>query len=147
MKSTALVLSIAAATLGFSSLSQAQDHDRRGPSRDQRFEQPQQRGDNDRGFNRGNGFDRRADNRGFDRRNDQRVARQDHRRFDRQDQRFHRGGYVPQEFRERQYVVSDWQQRRYAPPPRGYQYVQGGGSDVVLAAIATGLIASIILSN
>lgn len=146
MKSTALVLAIAATTLGFSSLSQAQDYDQRGPSRDQRAQQQQQRSDNDRGFNQRNGGDHR-DARRDDRRNDQRFVREDHRRFDRHDQRFHRGGYVPQEFRGRQYVVNDWQHRHYAPPPRGYQYVQAGGSDVVLAAIATGLIASIILSH
>jgi len=43
-------------------------------------------------------------------------------------------------------VVNDWRARRWAPPPAGYHYVQAG-SDVVLAAIATGLIASIILAH
>jgi Ni/Co efflux regulator RcnB len=32
-------------------------------------------------------------------------------------------------------------------PPRGYHYVQDDKGDIILAAIATGLIAAIIASN
>jgi Ni/Co efflux regulator RcnB len=54
-----------------------------------------------------------------------------------------RGGYVPREYRGRNYVVGDWRGHRLQQPPRGYQWV-GVGGDYVLAAIATGLIAQII---
>ena len=54
-----------------------------------------------------------------------------------------RGGYVPREYRGRNYVVNDWRGHRLQQPPRGYQWV-GVGGDFVLAAIATGLIAQII---
>ena len=57
-----------------------------------------------------------------------------------------RGGYVPREYRGRNYVVNDWRGHRLQQPPRGYQWV-GVGGDYVLAAIATGLIAQIIASQ
>ena len=59
---------------------------------------------------------------------------------------FRRGRYIPREFRNRQYVVNNYQSYRLAPPPRGQQWVQVG-SDYVLVAIATGLIANIILNH
>lgn len=57
-----------------------------------------------------------------------------------------RGGYVPREYRGRNYVVSDWRGHRLHAPPRGYQWV-GVGGDYVLAAIATGLIAQIVIAG
>ena len=59
---------------------------------------------------------------------------------------FRRGGRLPPELRDRHYVVTDWRRHRLAPPPRGYQWVQVG-PDYVLAAIATGVIANLILSQ
>lgn len=58
----------------------------------------------------------------------------------------YRGGYLPRDYRSRQYVVDDWRDYRLAPPPRGYHWVQVGG-DYVLAAIATGLIMQILLDH
>lgn len=58
----------------------------------------------------------------------------------------YRGGYLPRDYRSRQYVVDDWRGYRLAPPPRGYHWVQVGG-DYVLAAIATGLIMQILLDR
>ncbi|MBU1358879.1 MAG: RcnB family protein [Gammaproteobacteria bacterium] len=57
-----------------------------------------------------------------------------------------RGGYVPREYRGRGYVVEDWRARRLQAPPQGYQWV-GVGSEFALAAIATGLIAQIIVNQ
>lgn len=57
-----------------------------------------------------------------------------------------RGGRVPSEYRGRNYVVNDWRSHRLQAPPRGYQWV-GVGGDYVLAAIATGLIAQIIVGS
>jgi Ni/Co efflux regulator RcnB len=82
-----------------------------------------------------------------------RDYRSDDRRYDRRDgpgagpdHAFYRGGRLPPEYRSRQYVVDDWRGHRLAAPPRGYHWVQTGG-DYVLAAIATGVIASILLNN
>ena len=52
---------------------------------------------------------------------------------------FHRGGYIPREYCNRQYVVGNWQAHRLYAPQRGYQWVQVG-SDYAMIAISTGLI-------
>ncbi len=153
MKITKLVSAVLAATLGLSSLSSfAQGNDRRASNREEIIQQ-QQRQDDRRDDRR----DRREDRR------DDRYERRDERRDDRRDARHHRyqphyyyynargpefrrGAYIPREYRNRQYVVIDYRTHRLAPPPRGHQWVQVG-SDYVLIAIATGLIASIILSR
>jgi Ni/Co efflux regulator RcnB len=59
---------------------------------------------------------------------------------------FHRGGHIPYEYRNHRYVVSNYRHHHLSPPPRGHQWVQVG-ADYVLIAIATGLIAHIILSQ
>lgn len=55
-----------------------------------------------------------------------------------------RGDRLPPGYR---YTVVDYRPYRLAPPPRGYHYVRDDRGDVLLAAIATGIIASVILSN
>jgi len=62
------------------------------------------------------------------------------------DHNFYRGGRLPQQYRGYQYVVEDWRGHRLTPPPRGYHWVQTGG-DYVLVAVATGIIASILLNH
>lgn len=57
-----------------------------------------------------------------------------------------RGSRIPPQYRTRHYVVQDWRGHRLSAPPRGYHWVQNGG-DYLLIAIATGVIAQIILSN
>lgn len=59
---------------------------------------------------------------------------------------YYRGGYIPARYRHRQYVIDNWRAYHLYAPPRGYSWVQTG-SDFVLVAIATGLIAQIILNN
>jgi Ni/Co efflux regulator RcnB len=54
-----------------------------------------------------------------------------------------RGDRLPPQYRNRTYVVNNYQQYRLQPPPRGYQWV-GVGADFLLIAAATGLIAQII---
>ncbi len=145
MKSTAIVCAIAVASLGFSALSFAEGNDRHGPREDQY--RAQQYGDQ-RGEQR------------YERRDEGRAGRWDDRRFDRYDDRrndrrayynahgpeFRRGGYVPREFHNHRYVVTDYRAYRLSPPPRGHEWVQVG-PDFVLIAIATGLIAHIVLSQ
>ncbi|KVC67405.1 RcnB family protein [Burkholderia stagnalis] len=52
---------------------------------------------------------------------------------------WHKGDRLPDEFRDRQYVVDDWRAYRLTPPPRGYHWV-GIGSDYLLVAIPTGIV-------
>ena len=59
----------------------------------------------------------------------------------------HRGGYLHRDYRGNNYVVSDWRRHRgLHAPQRGYHWVQTG-NDYVLVAIATGLIANVLLNN
>ncbi len=59
---------------------------------------------------------------------------------------FYRGQRLPPEYRGRQGVVDDWRNHHLSAPPRGYHWVQTG-ADYVLVAIATGLIAQVLLGQ
>ena len=94
----------------------------------------------------------RHDDRG---RHDQRYDRRDDRRADRHDNgrrgggpdhNWYKGSRVPPQYRSQHYVVNDWRGHRLSAPPRGYHWIQNGG-DYLLVAIATGVIASMVLSN
>ena len=107
--------------------SRRDDHDQRG--------NPSYRADND--SSHGNsGYNRRGEWR--DQRGEWRGAGPGH--------DFRRGGYLTPQYRSRQYAVDDWRGHHLTAPPRGYRWVQTGG-DYVLAAIATGLIVQILLTN
>ncbi len=58
---------------------------------------------------------------------------------------FRRGGYVARNDWDRGQHV-DYRARHLRAPPRGYEWRQVNGN-YVLAAVATGVIASLILSN
>jgi Ni/Co efflux regulator RcnB len=60
--------------------------------------------------------------------------------------RWARGDRLPPEYRNRQYVIEDYRPYHLSPPPRGYQWVSVN-SDFVLAAIATGVVASVVLGR
>lgn len=88
--------------------------------------------------------------RGYDR---DRDGRPDHR--DRYDNRYdRRGDYYGHRrwargqrydhYRNRSYIVSDYRRYGWRAPPRGYAYYRTDNGDVVMAALATGIIASII---
>jgi Ni/Co efflux regulator RcnB len=62
------------------------------------------------------------------------------------DHAWYRGGRLPPQYNSRHYVVDDWRGHHLSAPPRGYHWVQAGG-DYVLAAIATGIIASILINQ
>lgn len=134
------------ASLGAASAASAQSH---GARQDHRYEQRQDRRDDRR--------EHRAD-----RRDDRRDARQDQRQYARwqQSQRRYSGGryYAPRGYTARQwaygqrmpaayrsnvYVVNDYNRYGLRAPPRGYQYVRSG-NDVVLAAVAGGVITAVI---
>jgi Ni/Co efflux regulator RcnB len=59
---------------------------------------------------------------------------------------WYRGDRLPYEYRTHHYVVDDWRSHHLYAPPRGYQWVQSGG-DYLLVAVATGIIASILLNQ
>lgn len=53
------------------------------------------------------------------------------------------GQRLPAQYRARSYVVADYGRYGLRAPPRGYEYVRTG-NDVVLTAVATGLITAVI---
>ena len=59
---------------------------------------------------------------------------------------YYRGDRLPVEYRHRNYVVDDWRGHHLSAPPRGYHWVQSG-SDYILIAIATGIIAQLLLGH
>ncbi|NUZ06530.1 RcnB family protein [Piscinibacter koreensis] len=157
MKTRKIVSSIAALALMLGSaatLAQPRgDHDRGGRDRgsDMRRGGDHDRGDHDRG-DRGRSYTRDRDDRGDRRGRDGdrwREARRDNwsdqRRFE-QRREWHRGGRLPPEYRTRHYVVDDWRGHRLRQPPRGYHWVQHG-SDYLLVAIASGVIADLIINH
>ena len=59
---------------------------------------------------------------------------------------YHKGDRLPPEEHSERYVVKDWRSHNLRAPPNGYHWVQSG-NDYVLAAIATGVIADLLLSR
>ena len=55
-----------------------------------------------------------------------------------------RQGEVYPYYRERAYVIEDYRAYRLPPPQRGYRYYRSDNGDVVMVAIASGLIGAII---
>lgn len=157
MRTSALACAVLAGTLGFSSIAVAQDGNRHRGDRGDRWEQRQDRRE---------AREDRRDVRRDDRR-DRQAWHQDRRapharphagrpdaprhvyqapRYVYQAPRFHRGGYLPHEYRSRGYYVSNWNAypRLYAPP-HGYQWMNVNG-DFLLVALATGLIANALIN-
>jgi Ni/Co efflux regulator RcnB len=132
-KFSASVCALAAAALLSSSFAFADEHGRNDEYR--RDDRHSNRHDNRR--------DGWQDNRQFD----QRDGRWNERRpdYNARGPEFRRGGYIPREYRMRAYEV-DYHQHHLSPPPYGHRWVQVG-ADYVLIAIATGVIANIILSR
>ena len=60
--------------------------------------------------------------------------------------RFARGQRLPNDYRSRQYVIEDYRPYRLQRPPRGYQWISVG-PDFFLAAVATGVIAQVVLGG
>jgi Ni/Co efflux regulator RcnB len=50
---------------------------------------------------------------------------------------------MPYAYRTQRYVINDYHRYGLARPPHGYEYVRSG-NDVVLAAVAGGLISAVI---
>ncbi|HEY0490667.1 MAG TPA: RcnB family protein [Telluria sp.] len=143
MNKKALIIAAVAATLT-SGAALAQHYDNRDYRAD-RYEQ-NYRGDRGGDSHRGQySSDRRYDRHNrYD--NHHRGERRDYRYDHGSHYRARRGEYLAHQYRGSRYVVSDWRQRRLYAPPRGHHWVQAG-NDYALVALATGLIAQVLLSN
>jgi len=176
MTSNRIVCGVAALSMAFSGLAFAQnDLDARadraaranleGRPAVEGLKERQRNADNQRNDRRENdrrGYDQRGyDQRDYGRRDDnQRGYNQrgyDHRGYEQRgydhrgwgagpEHNFYRGGRLPDYYRGHEYVVDDWRGHRLQAPPRGYHWVQVG-TDYVLVAVATGIIASILLNQ
>jgi Ni/Co efflux regulator RcnB len=159
-----LTAAIALSVLASAGAASAQSYQGRPAGYQQGYEAP-------RGDRRDERRDERRDDRG-DRRDERRDDRYDrHDRYDRYERRenryerraerrynagryyaprgyqarqWRRGEHLPPQYRGQAYRV-DYRYYRLPPPPRGYQYTRVN-DDVVLTAIATGLIASVVFN-
>lgn len=57
-----------------------------------------------------------------------------------------KGERLASDYRNRQYVVDDWRGQGLHQPPRGYQWV-GVGAEYLLVAVASGIIAQVVMSQ
>lgn len=163
----AIAATLAMSSMGVASAAEAQSRGDRYEQRHDRSD-PRNYRDDRRDDRRDYRDDRRNDRRDY--RDDRRDYRQDQRQHARQQQqayarwqqsqrRYNAGRYqpprgyqtrqwsygqqMPTYYRSNQYVVSNYGQYGLRAPPRGYHYVRSG-NDVVLAAIAGGLITAVI---
>lgn len=159
----AIAATLAMSSLGVASAAEAQSRgnyeqrqDRRDDRRDDRGDRREDRRD-ERREDRNDRREWRQDNR-----DDRREFRQEQRAYGRWQQsqrRYNAGHYyaprgyqqrdwsygqrMPSYYRSNQYVVNDYNRYGLRAPPRGYHYVRSG-NDVVLAAVAGGLITAVI---
>ena len=86
-------------------------------------------------------YDRRDDRR------DERHAYREGRKDGRHDaRRWQRGQRLDARYRDNRYYVSDYRRHGLRAPPRGYRWQQVNDR-FLLTAVATGLIASVIIAN
>ncbi len=154
MKKLSLSLTCVAVALTLASnIAQAQSHGRHGSDdqlprgQQERQYRAEQHGRNQNSYRQEPSMEHRSNPR-FDDRFEQRTERWNDRSayYNARGPEFRRGGYIPREYRTRTYVVNDYRRYNLPPPPHHHQWVQVG-PDYVLTAIATGIIASIILNR
>lgn len=153
--SALIALSLAASGSAFAGGGDRNDHDR--DRHEARYDHDRDR-DRDRDHDRDKKWDQKRDQkRDHDRKDGPRGKDNDRygdaRHYHRDDKRgggprhdLRRGGHLHKEYRDQRYVVTDWRARHLSAPPKGHHWVRAG-NDYVLAAIATGLIAQVLLSN
>lgn len=73
--------------------------------------------------------------------------RKHHREHYYDEHEFHRGERIPVVYLERDYYVEDYRVYHLAPPPRGHRWVRTDDGKYILIAVATGIIADIILHH
>ena len=146
---------IAAGSMATASAADAQSRYDRGDRQEQRQDRREDRRD-DRRDNRDDRREWRQDRR--DDRQDYRQQARAYERWQRAERRYNAGRYVaPRGYQvrtwgygqrlpshySRGYVINDYNRYGLRAPPRGYHYVRSG-NDVVLAAVAGGLITAVI---
>jgi Ni/Co efflux regulator RcnB len=114
---------------GVVTTAQADNRDRHERRHDGRYDRRDDRHDHD--WDRSHGF-HHYDGRRFDRGRYVRPSGYYYRSW-----RY--GDHLPRAYYGRRYIVSDYYAYRLLPPPRGYYWVRVD-NDVVLAAIASGLV-------
>jgi len=170
----ALLISLIASTAAMADSSKGgrdREAEKPQPSHDSRWDRRDDRRD-DRWGRRDDRRDERSDRR--DDRRDDRWDRRDDRRDDRWDRRddrrdwrnghgriqaghyYYPRGYRPNHWRRgdrlpvayygRPYVIRDYDRCHLRPPPRGYHWVRVD-HDVVLAAIATGIVLDVLYNH
>ncbi|WP_428149598.1 RcnB family protein [Brevundimonas sp.] len=134
MKKTNLFVigAVALATLAAPVAASAQSWRGGDRDRDGRYERWERRSDHNR-WDGGRYTDR-------ERYNDWRRGQRDQYRDNR---RYYRGATLPYEYRSRWYV-RDYDRYGWRQPPRGYGYYRTDTGDVVIAALATGVILSLL---
>jgi Ni/Co efflux regulator RcnB len=131
-------------------------HDRRDERRDDRHDRRDERRD-DRHDRRDDRWDRRDERRDdrWDRRDDRREWRHDYRRVRADPYRpphgyrahyWRRGDRLPASHYARPYVIRDYRGCHLNAPPRGHQWVRVN-QDVVLAAVATGVVLEVLRNH
>ena len=94
--------------------------------------------------------DDKRDERQTEQRHDDRraapAAHDEHERGAGPQHSWHKGDRIPDNYRDKRYEVSDWKAHNLRQPPSGYHWVNVNG-DYVLAAVATGVIADLLLNN
>lgn len=118
-----------------------------GQGYDRRDERRDDRRDERRDDRRDDRYDRRDDSR-YDSRYERRAERRYnagryYQPYGYQARQWHRGDRLPAQYRGQGYRV-DYRAYRLPPPPRGYEYHRVN-NDVVLTAIASGVIASVLI--
>ncbi len=134
MKKILVIGAVALATLAAPVAASAQSWRGGDRDRDGRYERWERRADHNR-YDGG-----RYTNR--ERYNDYRRGQRDQYRDER---RYYRGATLPHQYRSNWYI-RDYNRYGYRQPPRGYGYYRTDTGDIVLAALATGVIVS-LLSN
>lgn len=142
MKKIMKIAALAAAALAVTAspmVASAQSY-RGDRDHDGRYERNERRADHNR-YDGGRYTNRERYN---DDRRYYRDQRQDYRHDNRYDnRRYYRGATLPYQYRSNWYI-RDYNRYGYAPPPRGYGYYRTDTGDIVVAALATGLIISLL---
>ena len=150
-----VVMSVLFASLGIGSVAIA-DQDERGHNDDRSSASQQDRHDDRGNEHRDSRDDRRGDHQyGMpDEDRDPHPARVDnrgrygvyHRPNGYRDHRWVRGERLPKAYYAQSYVVVNYQERGWREPPRGYHWVRVN-TDVVLAAVATGVVLDVLFNQ
>jgi len=150
-----VVMSVLVASLGIGSVAMADPEEHR--RNDNRPNASQQDRHDDRGDDRRDSRDDRRDDHGKDQRSERRDEHSDrdrhhgrygeyHRPNGYRDHRWARGERLPKAYYARSYVVVNYHERGWRQPPRGYHWVRVN-DDVVLAAIATGVVLEVLFNQ